>query len=93
MARKTVKFSKQGLSELPNNKPVVYKIQTEGGKTNYTGTAKRGRVQERLGEHLNAGRIPGAKVQVRQMRSVAEAQKTEARSIARTRPKYNERGK
>jgi hypothetical protein len=92
MARKTVAFNRQGLSRLPDDKPVVYKIQTEGGKTNYAGTAQRGRVQERLGEHLDGGRIPGAKVQVQQMPSIAEAQKTEARIIARTRPTYNEPG-
>ena len=93
MARKTVGFGEEGVSELPNEKPVVYKIQTEGGETNYVGTAKRGRVRERLREHLDAGRIPGAKVQVHQMPSIKEAQQKEARIIARTQPKYNKRGK
>ena len=63
MARKTVPFNNAGLSKLPNDKPVVYKIQTDGGKTNYAGIAHRGRVQDRIAEHLDAGRIPGAKVQ------------------------------
>ena len=93
MARRTVGFNQKGLTKLPNDKPAVYKIQTEGGKTNYAGTAKRGRLRERLGEHLGAGRIPGVRVQVQQMPSIAEARKTEARIIARTRPKYNDRGK
>lgn len=93
MARKTVKFSRTGVSKLPNEKPAVYKIQTERGKTNYTGTAKRGRLRERLGEHLDAGRIPGVKVQIRQMASIAEARETEARIISRSRPKYNKSGK
>ncbi len=93
MARKTVSFNKSGAAKLPNDKPAVYKIQTPGGKTNYVGVAKRGRVQERIQEHLAAGDIPGAKVQVQQMSSIQEAEKTEANIIARTQPNYNEQGK
>ena len=93
MVRKTVPFNKSGAAKLPNNKPAVYKVQTPSGKTNYVGIAKRGRVQERIQEHLDAGDIPGAKVQVQQMNSIQEAQKTEANIIARTQPKYNEQGK
>ena len=48
MAKKTVSFNRTGIAKLPNDKPVVYKIETEGGKNNYTGVAQRGRVQERL---------------------------------------------
>jgi hypothetical protein len=93
MARKTVRFTQSGSEKLPNDRPVVYKIQTEGGKTNYVGVAKRGRVQERIQEHLDAKTIPGAKVQIQQMESIAQAEKTEARIIAIAKPKYNERGK
>ncbi len=92
MASKTVKFNQSGAAKLPNDKPVVYKIQTESGKTNYVGIAKRGRVQERIQEHLDAGKIPGVKVQVQQVSSIQEAEKTEARIITRTQPKYNEQG-
>ena len=42
MDRKTVDFNKTGIGKLPNNKPVVYKILTEGGGNNYTGIAKKG---------------------------------------------------
>ena len=45
MSKKTVGFNKQSINQLPNDKPVVYKIQTENGKTNYAGIAQRGRVQ------------------------------------------------
>ena len=93
MARKTVKFTPTGIEKLPDDKPVVYRIQTDGGKTNYVGVAQRGRVQDRLREHLNASEIPGAKVQVEQMPSIQEARDTEARIIDRTQPKYNEKGK
>lgn len=93
MSRKTVPFNQSGASKLPNDKPVVYKIQTESGKTNYVGVAKKGRVQERIEEHLEDGKISGAKVQIEQMSSIKEAEKTEARIIARSEPKYNEKGK
>ena len=93
MARKTVPFNQRGAAKLPDNKPVVYKIQTESGKTNYVGVAKRGRVQERIQEHLDAGEIPGAKVLIEQVGSIQEAKQVESRVIARTQPKYNEQGK
>ena len=32
----------------PDNKPVVYKIFTDSGKNNYTGVAKKGRVQDKF---------------------------------------------
>lgn len=93
MSRKTVNFNQSGAAKLPNNKPVVYKIQTANGKTNYVGIAKRGRVQERIQDHLTAGEIPGAKVQIKQVSSIQEAERTESTIIARIRPKYNEKGK
>jgi hypothetical protein len=93
MAKKTVKFNQTGATKLPVDKPVVYKIQTDGGKTNYVGIAKRGRAQDRIQEHLAAGDIPGAKVQVEQVSSIAEARKKEQAIISRTKPKYNEQGK
>lgn len=95
MARKTVDFNKSGIGRLPNDKPALYKIQTESGKTSYAGVAKRGRVQERIAEHLPGGKdyVPGAKVQIEQMKSVDQAKATESRVIARSKPKYNDQGK
>ena len=75
MGTKKVDYSKTGIGKLPNNKPVVYKIETEGGKNNYTGVAKRGRVQERIQEHL--GDIPGSSVRIQQVGSVKEAEEKE----------------
>ena len=48
---------------------------TNGGANNYIGVAKRGRVQDRLSEHLPGGpdAIPGAKVVIEQMDKVADA--------------------
>jgi len=95
MAKKTVHANKTGVGKLPDNKPVMHKIKTASGNVNYVGVAKRGRVQERLGEHLSGGKdyVPGAKVQIEQFGSIAEARKNEAASIKRIQPKHNEKGK
>lgn len=91
MGTKKVDYNKSGIGKLPDNKPVVYRIETEGGRTNYTGVAKRGRVQERIQEHL--GDIPGNSVRIEQMDSIQVAQQKEARVIKRSQPKYNKQGK
>ncbi len=95
MGKKTVSFNEIGIGKLANDKPVVYKIQTEGSRNNYTGVAKRGRVQERLREHLREGKdpIPGTKVQIEQMRSIEEAKDKEKQIIARSQPPHNKQGK
>ena len=59
MTTKTVPFNADGATKLPNNKPVVYRIKTEGNTTNYVGVAQRGRVQERIQEHIHDAQIPG----------------------------------
>jgi hypothetical protein len=95
MARKKVDFTRNGISDLPEDKPVVYRILTEGGRNNYTGTAQRGRLQERLEEHLPGGKdyVPGSKVRIEQMSGIAEARQKEERVIARSKPPYNRQGK
>jgi len=95
MAKTTVKNNETNIDKLPNDKPVMYKIKTEGGNVNYVGVAQRGRVQERLKEHLPDGKdpIPGAKVQIEQVSSIAEARKMEAAAIKRIQPKHNEQSK
>ena len=92
MATKTVSYSTRGASDLPNDKPVVYRIKTKGNQTNYVGVAQRGRVQERIREHVSSGRISGAKVQIEQKPSIREARATEKRVIARSKPRYNRQG-
>ncbi len=95
MSKKTVPLSKKGVAKLPDDKPVVYKIKTKGGKNTYTGSAKRGRVQERMTEHLKGGKdyVPGAKVQIDQRGSIAEAKAQEKRIIKSDQPKHNKQGK
>ncbi len=91
MTTKKSKYNKTGIEKLPNNKPAVYKILTATGKPNYVGVAKRGRIQERINEHI--GEIPGATVQIQQTESIAEARKKEAGIIKRSKPRYNKQGK
>ena len=90
MGTKKTKFNKTDIENLPNNKPAVYKIMTGAGKVNYVGVAKRGRIQERLTEHL--GEIPGATVQIQQTDNIAEARKKETGIIKRSKPRYNKQG-
>lgn len=94
--RRTADLSDEGLGKLPKDKPVVYKILNPRGRNVYAGSAKRGRVEERLREHLPGGPDPipgGQKVTIEQKRSIAEAQKAEARIIRQFKPLHNKRGK
>jgi len=93
---KTVSFDKGGIGKLPKDKPVVYKIMNKKGDNIYTGIAKRGEVQDRVKDHLPTGQdaIPGgSKIKIQQKKSIDEANKSESRIIARSKPKYNKRGK
>ena len=95
MTKKTVEFNKKGIGSLPNNKSVVYKIKSKSGANNYTGIAKRGRVKDRIAEHLpgNRDHVPGTSVEVEQMPSVEDARRKESRIIARSKPTHNKQGK
>jgi hypothetical protein len=91
MGTKTVKYNRQGIDQLPNDQPVLYRIKTDSGKLNYVGIAQGGRVRERISGHLD--KIPGAKVQIEQFNSINEAQKKEVNVIRRAQAKYNKQGK
>lgn len=91
MGKKKSKYNSSGISELADDKPIVYRIKTPGENDNYIGSAKRYRGQERIGEHL--GEIPGATVEIKQYDTIDEAMKAEARLIQRNQPKYNKKGK
>ena len=92
MATRTVPFDAGGATELPNDKPVVYRIKTKENRTDYVGVAQRGRVRERIQEHVRDPRITGTKVQIEQKPSIREARATEKRVIARSKPRLNRRG-
>lgn len=95
MVKKTVPFNKSGIENVPNNRPVVYKISSDGGRNNYTGIAQRGRVQDRLAEHLPNGKdpVPGKRVQIEQTSGIESARQKEANIIKNVQPKYNKQGK
>ncbi|WP_414587491.1 hypothetical protein [Scytonema sp. PCC 10023] len=82
-------------SQLPNDKPVVYKILTEGEKNNYTGVAKRGKVYVTLQQHLQGGKnyVPGSKVRIERIDSIQQAQQKADRIITTSKPKYNKPAK
>ncbi len=91
MARKKTKYNESSIDQLPNNKPVLYRIETEAGNLNYAGIAKRGRVKERIKEHL--GEVPGAKVTIEQFSSIDKARAKEKNVIKRNKPKFNKQDK
>lgn len=95
MAKKTVGFNDKAIGKLPNDRPVLYRIKDGGGNTKYVGIAKKGRVQERLLEHLPGSKdpIPGRKVQIEQMSRISDAAEKEARVIARSKPPLNKKCK
>ena len=94
--KKSGSFDESGIEALAKNKPVVYDIQDDKGKTLYTGVAKRGRVEDRLKEHLPNGPDPiqgGKKVKIQQKPSIAKAEEAEARAIKKKQPPQNKKGK
>ena len=91
MGTKTVRYNKQSIAQLPNDKPVLYRIENESGNLRYIGVAQRGKVQEIISEHL--GKIPGATVRIEQFNSLSDAQTKEINVIKRTQAKYNKQGK
>jgi len=94
--RKSGDFNKKGIEDLAQNKPVVHKILNSEGTNIYTGVAKRGRVEDRLKEHLPNGPAPirgGKKVVIIQKNSIDEAIKSEQQIIERSQPRQNIKGK
>ena len=94
--KKSGSFDKSGIEKLAKDKPVVYIIEDSRGNNLYTGVAKRGRVEERLKEHLPGATDAvrgGVKVKIQQKSSIAEAEKSEARIINNQQPPQNKKGK
>ena len=94
--KKSGKFDTEGIENLAKDKPVVYEIQDKEGDLLYIGVAKRGRVEQRLKEHLPNGPDPiqgGAKVKIQQKPNIAAAEEAEARAIKSKQPPRNKKGK
>ncbi len=86
-------LSKTHVKKVPNDKPAVYKIKDSKGRNIYTGIAQRGRLQDRLAEHMLKGpdSVPGAKsFSYKPKRSIESAKAEEARIIKKEKPKCNE---
>ncbi len=96
VGKKSANFDRKGIESLSKDKPVVYKIVDKKGKNLYTGVAKRGRVEERLKEHLPGARDPirgGEKVVIQGKSSIKDAMKSESRIIKSQKPPQNKKGK
>ncbi len=94
--RKSASFDSDGVDDLAQDKPVVYKLVNSKGENVYTGSSKKGQVGDRIKDHLPGGSdpIPGVKkVRIEQHGSIAEARESEERIISRSKPKHNKRGK
>lgn len=94
--KKTVLFDPKSIDDIAQDKPVVYKILDKNGENLYTGSAKRGRVADRIKEHLPGGPDAirgGVKVKIEQKDNIEEAQNSEERVIKRSQPRYNKKGK
>lgn len=81
------KFTEKGIENTSNDKPVVYTL-IKAGKSIYVGIAKRGRVQDRIKEHL--GKIPASEFSTRSYNSISDAREAEERKIKREKPRYND---
>ena len=93
--KKSSSFDKEGIESLAKEKPVVYDIEDSKGKILYTGSAKKGRVEQRIKEHLPGGPDPirgGKKVRIKQKSSIADAQQSEKRAIKKNKPPFNKTG-
>ena len=86
------KFNKSNIKNIPENKPIVYRLLNNSNKELYTGIAKRNRPQDRLLEHLNIRKekISGAtKIKTVQVPNLDSAKKIEKRLIKQFKPKFN----
>jgi hypothetical protein len=91
MATKTVKYNQEGIDQLPNDQPVLYRIWAENGRMNYVGVAQKGWVRARISKHL--GQVPGVKVQIEQFNYLKDAMKKEINVIRRAKARYRREGK
>ena len=86
--RKTAKFNTDGIGDLAQDKPVVYRLLNSKGENVYTGSSKKGQVAERIKDHLPGGAdpIPGVKkVRIEQHSSIARFERVggEATDLSR----------
>lgn len=88
----TKKFNKTNIKDIPEEKPILYRLLNNSGDELYDGVAKRNRVQDRLLEHLTFQKykIPGvAKIKIAQFSNIKKAEKAEKQLIKKLQPKFN----
>jgi len=89
---RTQKFTKANISNILENKAIVYKIKDVKGENLYTGIAGRGRGQDRLLEHKELKRetIPGgSRFQYAQVKNKDRAEQVEKQIIKKEQPRFN----
>ena len=94
--RRTQKFTKINIANVPQNKAIIYQIKNKVGKNLYTGIASRGRGQDRLIEHkdIKKEQIPeGTKFQYAQVKTKDRAHQIEKAIIKKEQPEYNDQHK
>ena len=93
---RTQKFTKANISNVPEDKAVIYKIKDRTGENLYTGIAGHGRAQERLLEHkqVKKDKIPeGTRFQIAQVKTKQRAHIIEKSIIKKEQPKFNDKHK
>ncbi len=86
------KFNKSSIKNIPENRPIVYRLLNNSNKELYAGIAKRNRTQDRLLEHLTIKKekIDGAtKVKIAQFSNLENAKKAEKKLIKQLKPTFN----
>lgn len=87
MGTRKMKYNATNISELAEDKSVLYRIETASGGLNYIDVAARGKVVETIGGHV--GEIPGVTLKVEQFDRIGDARKKRANVVKRTEPKYS----
>ena len=82
------RYTEDAINGIDDHLPAVYKIYYQYVLV-YVGSAKAGRVRDRLKEHLRAGYISGDGFDTEQFDTVEQARSREEALIVMFRPMYN----
>ena len=83
-------MSKKNIDNVPGDKPGVYRIKNNSGKVLYVGSAKGGRLDDRIAEHK--GKIKGGtQFQYQTVPNKESAARLERKEIGKLKPPSNDR--
>nr|WP_294504199.1 hypothetical protein [uncultured Rhodopila sp.] len=84
-------YTARAVAALPEGKPIVYAIQTAGGRINYIGMAGAGHVREAIRQHMAPGsaRIAGETITVLQFDSEKAANQAHETAVSEFLPPQN----